>query len=74
MTESVFYPEITRAAFSADVHCEMELPMDTLYSVKLTEIIDEFHLEIIYAPEGYEKALIVADDVNRPGLQLAGFF
>jgi HPr kinase/phosphorylase len=48
--------------------------MDTLYSVKLTEIINEFKLEIIYAPEGYEKAVVVADDVNRPGLQLAGFF
>lgn len=48
--------------------------MDSLYSVKLTEIIDEFHLEIIYASEGYENTVIVADDVNRPGLQLAGFF
>ncbi len=45
-----------------------------LYSVKLTEIIEKFNLEIIYAPEGYEKTVIVADDVNRPGLQLAGFF
>lgn len=48
--------------------------MDTLYSVKLTDIIREFNLEILYAPEDYEKILIVADDVNRPGLQLAGFF
>jgi len=48
--------------------------LDTLYSVKLTEIISEFNLEIIYAPEGYEQTVIVADDVNRPGLQLAGFF
>jgi HPr kinase/phosphorylase len=48
--------------------------MDTLYSVKLTDIIREFNLEILYAPDDYEKILIVADDVNRPGLQLAGFF
>ncbi|MGI6577669.1 MAG: HPr(Ser) kinase/phosphatase [Eubacteriales bacterium] len=48
--------------------------MDTLYSVKLTDIIKDFNLEILYAPEDYEKILIVADDVNRPGLQLAGFF
>lgn len=48
--------------------------MDTLYSVKLTDIIAEFKLETLFAPEGYEKTVIVADDVNRPGLQLAGFF
>lgn len=48
--------------------------MDTLYRVKLTDIIKEFNLEVIYAPEGYEDAVVVADDVNRPGLQLAGFF
>lgn len=48
--------------------------MDSLYSVKLTDIIDEFKLEILYAPEDYEKVVIVADDVNRPGLQLTGFF
>jgi HPr kinase/phosphorylase len=48
--------------------------MYTLYRVKLTDIIKEFNLEVIYAPEGYEDAVVVADDVNRPGLQLAGFF
>ena len=48
--------------------------MDTPYSVKLKDIIEEFHLEVVYAPEGYEDVLIVADDVNRPGLQLTGFF
>ncbi len=45
-----------------------------MYSVKLTDIISEFKLEILYAPEGYEKSVVVADDVSRPGLQLAGFF
>jgi HPr kinase/phosphorylase len=48
--------------------------MDTQYSIRLTDIIKDFNLEILYAPPDYEKTLIVADDVNRPGLQLAGFF
>ncbi len=48
--------------------------LDTPYSVKLKDIIDEFRLEVVYAPEGYEDVLIVSDDVNRPGLQLTGFF
>lgn len=48
--------------------------MDTQYSVTLKEIVDEFHLEVVCAPEGYEKTRVVADDVNRPGLQLTGFF
>ena len=48
--------------------------MDTIYSARLADIIREFRLEILYAPEGYENIPIFADDVNRPGLQLAGFF
>lgn len=48
--------------------------METPYSVKLKEIVEEFRLEEIYAPEGYGETLLVADDVNRPGLQLTGFF
>jgi len=48
--------------------------MNTPYCVKLGEIIKEFDLEIICAPEGYEDIEVTADDVNRPGLQLVGFF
>lgn len=43
-------------------------------SVKLSAIIQEFDLEILVAPEGYEKVDISVADVNRPSLQLAGFF
>ncbi len=45
-----------------------------LYSVPLTSLIEEFNLETIYAPENIGDIKIVTDDVNRPGLQLAGFF
>ena len=44
------------------------------YSVKLKKIVDEFRLEIIYAPEGWEKIEIKSPDVSRPGLALGGFF
>lgn len=42
--------------------------------VKLTQIIKEFELEIEYAPEGYEEYKITSEGVNRPALQLTGFF
>ncbi len=45
-----------------------------LYSVPLTSLMEEFNLETIYAPENLADIKIVTDDVNRPGLQLAGFF
>ena len=43
-------------------------------SVKLSEIIREFDLEVLHAPDGIESIEIDSDDINRPGLQLAGFF
>ena len=48
--------------------------MENLYSVKLTKLIEDFDLEILHSSADYEKTLIQAEDVNRPGLQLAGFF
>ncbi|MCL2082695.1 MAG: HPr(Ser) kinase/phosphatase [Oscillospiraceae bacterium] len=44
------------------------------YSVPLTSLIEEFHLETFYAPPNLDEIKIVTSDVNRPGLQLAGFF
>ena len=48
--------------------------MDTMFSVKLVDLIKEFNLAEFYSPGDIEKRLIVNDDVNRPGLPLAGFF
>lgn len=42
--------------------------------ISLGSIIDTFNLEVLYGPEGYRERLITVEDVNRPGLQLAGFF
>lgn len=48
--------------------------METEYTVMLKKIIDEFTLEKIYIPKDPEEVLVSAKDVNRPGLQLSGFF
>ena len=42
------------------------------FSVELGKIIEEFKLESVYVPD--EKVLVKKADVNRPGLQIAGFF
>lgn len=42
--------------------------------IKLGTIIDRFHLEVLYGPEGYRDRMVTVADVNRPGLQLTGFF
>lgn len=42
--------------------------------VKLSKIVEEFSLEILYKGSDYENAVLSIVDVNRPGLQYAGFF
>ena len=44
------------------------------FTVSLKKIIDEFHLESIHLPDDPENILIGETDVNRPGLQLMGFY
>jgi len=43
-------------------------------SVKLSAIIQEYDLDLICTPQGYEDVEITVADVNRPSLQLAGFY
>ena len=44
------------------------------YSVPLTTVVKEFHLEVAHAATDYEAIRLTVDDVSRPGLQLAGYF
>ena len=44
------------------------------YSVALSDVIAEFNLRCIHLPDQPEKILISNKGVNRPGLQLAGFY
>ena len=48
--------------------------MEEKYSVQMSKIIDEFNLETIYLPDLPENILVGCTRVNRPGLQLAGFY
>ncbi len=48
--------------------------MSDVYTVALSNIIDEFKLEVICAPDNLDEILISDNDLNRPGLQLKGFY
>ena len=44
------------------------------YSVKLSTIVKEHGLEPLHTSKDYETRLLTEADVNRPALQLAGFY
>ena len=44
------------------------------YSVPLTQLVKEFHLEVAFPATDYEAIRLTVEDVARPGLQLAGYF
>ena len=48
--------------------------MEDNYSVQLAKIIEEFRLETIFLPDLPENIEISCSRVNRPGLQLVGFY
>lgn len=48
--------------------------MAEVYKVSLNAVIEEFQLETIFVPENIDNIFIEKKEVNRPGLQLAGFF
>lgn len=52
----------------------MEFIMAENFTVSLQKIIDEFKLETIYVPRDANEIMIDENDVNRPGLQLMGFY
>lgn len=45
-----------------------------MFTVTLKEIADQFGLEYISGCDNLEEVLITTSDVNRPGLQLTGYF
>lgn len=48
--------------------------MNTDRSVKLKEIVDIFHLEVLHKGDNYDTEILTITDVNRPGLQFVGFY
>jgi len=47
--------------------------MNTMYTIPLRKLVDEFSLEIIHKATDYEKIQLTVEDISRPGLQLAGY-
>lgn len=47
---------------------------ESKFNVSLDKIINELNLETIYLHKPAEEILINENDVNRPGLQLSGFY
>ena len=48
--------------------------MEEIYTVSFAKVIDQFHLETIYLPTLPEDIKIDCSRVNRPGLQMVGFY
>lgn len=48
--------------------------MHTNFTVPLKKLIKEFSLSPIYMPENADEIMISTADINRPGLQLVGYF
>ncbi len=44
------------------------------FKIHLTKVIDEFSLEKIYASTDIDKVIIETPEINRPALQIAGFY
>ena len=48
--------------------------MKATYKIALSQIVEEFHFEVIVKPENFEEIMIETPEINRPGLALAGFY
>ncbi len=47
--------------------------MQEQYSVTLEKIIEEFRLQVVYGQEYVSDICITSNEINRPGLQFAGY-
>lgn len=43
-------------------------------SIKLTKLVEQFELEVLNKGEKYDRCLIRSENINRPALQILGFF
>ena len=48
--------------------------MSEAYCVPLTQLVEEFHLDVAFRSTDFESVQLTVEDVARPGLQLAGYF
>lgn len=47
--------------------------MEKTGKLPITKLIENFKLEVLYAPDNLDDVYITTSDVSRPGLQLVGF-
>ncbi len=48
--------------------------MSVEFSVPLSKIVDDLHLNKVFIPDNYESIKISNAEINRPGLELTGYF
>ena len=48
--------------------------MTTNYNVSLEKIVKQFSLEVLSVPNDVSEIMITTPEINRPGLQMAGYF
>lgn len=48
--------------------------MSEPYKIRLSELVNEFHFEVLVRPEPFDEIQVVSNEVNRPGLALTGFY
>lgn len=48
--------------------------MAETYKVALSDLVEELSLEVVYTPGDLKDIYIYNEDINRPALQLAGFY
>ena len=44
------------------------------YAIKLRQLVAEHDLEVVYRPSNFDDVEIVSYNIQRPSLQLAGFY
>ncbi len=48
--------------------------MPSVFSVSIAKIIKEIRLQEVYLPRTADEILISSRDIDRPGVQIAGFY
>ena len=48
--------------------------MKSKYKVKLKTIVEELKIEVLHKASDYDTAVLTTSDVNRPAMQLTGFY
>ncbi len=47
--------------------------MESIAKLPLSKLIENFQLEVLYEPQNIDSVFVTNSDINRPGLQMAGF-